>query len=58
MADEEAELDLSSEKEIGELRERLKKLEVALRQNDESAIQSSAIYCQEFCRVSYFRSSI
>lgn len=63
MADEEAELDQSPEKGIGEavleLRERLQKLEeVALRQSTESAIQSSAIYCQEFCRVSYFLSGI
>lgn len=59
MADEEAEVDPSPEKGIGEtvleLRERLQKLEeVALRQSSESAIQSSTLYCQEFCRVSYF----
>lgn len=63
MADEEAELDRSPEKGIGEevleLGERLKQLEeVALRQSNESTIQSSAIYCQEFCRVSYFLSGI
>lgn len=62
MADEEAELDRSPEKGIGEaapeLREQLNKLEVALRQSSESTIQSSAIYCQEFCRVSYFLSDI
>lgn len=63
MADEEAELDQSPEKGFGEaaleLTERLQKLEeVALRQSTESMIQSSAIYCQEFCRVSYFLSSV
>uniref|UniRef100_A0A674P9Z9 Zinc finger protein 292b n=1 Tax=Takifugu rubripes TaxID=31033 RepID=A0A674P9Z9_TAKRU len=55
MADEEAEVDPSPEKGIGEtvleLRERLQKLEeVALRQSSESAIQSSTLYCQGFCR--------
>lgn len=62
MADEEAELDRSPEKgsdeAVLELRERLKNLEDALRQSSESTIQSSAIYCQEFCRVSYFLSGI
>lgn len=63
MADEEAELDRSPAKGIGEavleLREQLRNLEeVALRRSNESAIRSSAIYCQEFCRVSYFLSGI
>lgn len=63
MADEEAELDRSPEKGIGEavleLREQLRKLEeVALKRSSESTIESSAIYCQEFCRVSCFLLSI
>lgn len=63
MADEEAEVDRSPEKGIGEtvleLRERLQKLEeVALKQSNQSVIQSSSIYCQEFCRVSSFLSVI